>query len=65
MFLMCRMTNYIGKESKKLKEEKNLGDYTKVVVETDEENPTTIAIITNNDVKLSDGYRVRLTPEYN
>lgn len=45
-------------------ENNNLKDYTKVVVETDEENPTTIAMITSEDVLVADGYRVRLTPEY-
>jgi hypothetical protein len=39
-------------------------DYTKIVIETDEENPVTIAEITNEDVKPSNGYRVRLTPNY-
>lgn len=39
-----------------------LKDYTKIVVETDEENPTTIAEITEEAVNVADGYRVRLTP---
>lgn len=48
---------------------KNVGDgmlkeITRVVVETDEENPITIAGITFNDVLMADGYRVRLTPSY-
>lgn len=42
----------------------NLKDYTKIVVETDEENPTTIATVTGEDVFVADGYRVRLTPKY-
>ena len=37
----------------------------KIVVETDEENPITIAEITSEEVNIADGYRVRLTPEYN
>ena len=41
-----------------------LKDYTKIVVETDEENPITIAEITSEEVNIADGYRVRLTPEY-
>ena len=41
-----------------------LKDYTKIVVETDEENPTTIAEITVEAVNVEDGYRVRLTPKY-
>lgn len=43
---------------------KPLSDYTKIVIETDEKNPTTIAIITANDDELADGYRVRYTPVY-
>jgi hypothetical protein len=41
-----------------------LKDYTEVVIETDNENPVTIASITNEDVKIADGYRVRLIPKY-
>lgn len=42
-----------------------LGQYTKIVVETDEENPVTIAVIQSNSVDTVKGYRVRLTPKYN
>lgn len=42
-----------------------LKDYTKITVETDEENPVTIAEITSEEVNTADGYRVRLTPDYN
>lgn len=38
--------------------------YTRIVVETDEDNPKTIAEITNELITSADGYRVRLTPEY-
>ncbi len=41
-----------------------LKDYTKIVVETDEKNPATIATITNGEAVVADGYRVRLTPKY-
>ena len=41
-----------------------LKDYTKIVVETDEENPVTIAEITADDITPADGYRVRMTPTY-
>lgn len=40
-----------------------LKDYTKIVVETDEKTPVTIATITNDEVDVADGYRVRLTPK--
>ena len=43
---------------------KALGQYTKIVVETDEKNPVTIAVIQSNFVDTTEGYRVRLTPKY-
>lgn len=47
-----------------MKTKKSLEDYTKVIIETEEENPTTIAVITSEEVEVADGYRVRLTPKY-
>ena len=44
--------------------ENDLKDYTWIIVETDNENPITIAVITSLDVDVADGYRVRLTPKY-
>ena len=44
--------------------EKTITGYTKIVVETDEENPVTIATVDADDIEVVDGYRVRLTPEY-
>ena len=41
------------------------GQYTIIGVETDEENPVTIAVIQSNSVDTVKGYRVRLTPKYN
>ena len=43
---------------------KNLGDgilkdITRLIVETDEENPIPIAIITADDIESAGGYRVR------
>lgn len=46
-------------------QKETLKDYTKIVVETDEENPITIAEITPDNITPADGYRVRLTPDYN
>lgn len=43
---------------------KTLGEYKKIVVETDEENPTTIATITPNARNAITGYRVRMIPVY-
>ncbi|RHQ12350.1 hypothetical protein [Clostridium sp. AM49-4BH] len=45
-------------------DEKTLGEYKKIVVETDEENPTTIATITPNARNAITGYRVRMIPVY-
>ena len=42
----------------------SLKDYTKIIVETDEENPKTIAEITVDEITPADGYRIRLTPKY-
>lgn len=36
----------------------------KITVETDEENPVTIAQITENEINVADGYRVRMKPDY-
>lgn len=35
-----------------------LKDFTKIVVETDEKNPATIATITNGETVVADGYRI-------
>lgn len=45
-------------------ESKEIRGYTRIVVETDEDNPKTIAEITKELITPADGYRVRLTPEY-
>ena len=47
-----------------MEDEKALGQYTKIVVETDEKNPVTISVIQSNFVDTTEGYRVRLTPKY-
>ncbi|EME3504032.1 hypothetical protein UL360_002450 [Enterococcus faecium] len=41
-----------------------LEEYTKIVVETDEQNPKTIAVITADDIEPCEGFRVRMTPRY-
>lgn len=40
-----------------------LEGYIKAVIETDEENPVPIAEILPEEIKLAEGYRIRLTPE--
>lgn len=41
-----------------------LTDITKIVVETEEKEPKTIAVITAEDVDSAEGFRVRITPKY-
>lgn len=41
------------------------GGFTRIIVETDEENPTTIVTILDDDIVFSsDGYRTRMRPRY-
>lgn len=50
-----------------LKTEKNnvpMTNWSRVIVETAESNPKLIAIVTNNDFELANGFRVRLQPIY-
>lgn len=42
--------------------ERTLKDYERIVVETDEENPTIIATITPEDIDVFGDYRVRIKP---
>lgn len=41
-----------------------LPDYQRIVVESDTEDPETIATITADEVIVADGFRVRLKPTY-
>lgn len=41
-----------------------LKDYTRITVETDTDEPITIATITADAVDMAEGYRVRLKPKY-
>ena len=41
-----------------------LSDITKIVVETDEEEAKTIAVIMADDIDSAEGFRVRITPKY-
>ena len=41
-----------------------LSEITKIVVETDQKDPKTIAVITADDVDSTEGFRVRITPKY-
>ena len=47
-----------------LEELEELSDVTKIVVETDEEEPKIIAVITAEDIDSAEGFRVRITPKY-
>jgi len=50
---------------REMTEQETLKDYTKIIVETDEKEPVTIAEITAEKIHTANGYRVRLTPTYN
>ena len=41
-----------------------LTDISKIVVETDEQVPKIIAVITTEDIDSAEGFRVRITPKY-
>ncbi len=45
-------------------EEGILKDITRLIVETDEENPVPIAVITADNIEPANGYRVRMRPKY-
>lgn len=55
-----------GENTKKSKEESlpEIRGWTRIIVETDEENPTPIATITEDNIEMADGYRVRERPDY-
>ena len=36
--------------------------FSRIVIETDEENPVTIAVITEDLAEACKGYRIRMTP---
>ncbi len=41
-----------------------LHEYTRLVIETDEDCPVNIAEITPHDIDTSEGYRARMRPKY-
>lgn len=41
----------------------DIGEFERIIVETDEKNPITIATITQEDVDTADGYRIRFKPK--
>lgn len=43
-------------------DDKPMKNWTRVIIETDEKNPKTIAVVVNNDYEVADGFRVRLKP---
>ena len=43
---------------------KEIRGWTRIIVETDEENPKSIATITEDEIDMADGYRVRQRPVY-
>lgn len=62
-----------GKDEKKImskairhtqKVNKPMKDISRIIVQTDEENPKVIAIVTNDDFEVADGYVIREKPVY-
>ena len=45
--------------------QKPMSDYARVIVETDEKSPKTLAVITDDDCETIEGLRVRFLPVYN
>ena len=43
---------------------KPMKDISRIIVQTDEEDPKVIAIITNDDFEVADGYVIREKPVY-
>lgn len=41
---------------------KPMKNWVRVVIETAEKNPKTLAVVTNNDFELAEGIRVRMKP---
>ncbi len=39
-----------------------LGEVTQITIETDEKDPTPVAIITDRSVDITEGFRVRVKP---
>ena len=44
--------------------QKPMSDYSRIIVETDEKSPKTLAVITDDDCETVEGLRVRFMPIY-
>ena len=62
-----------GKDEKKImskairrtqKINKPMKDISRIIVQTDEEDPKAIAVVTNDDFEVADGYVIRQKPVY-
>lgn len=63
---MRQYENAGGENTKKSKEETlpEIRGWTRIIVETDEKDPVTVATITADETDVADGYRVRERPDY-
>lgn len=43
-------------------EDKPMVNWTRVIIETEEKNPKPIAVITNDNFELVEGFKIRLSP---
>lgn len=64
---------YVGKDEKKImskaikrtqKINKPMKDVSRIIIQTDEENPKVIAVVTNDDFEVADGFAIREKPVY-
>ena len=62
-----------GKDEKKImskairrtqKVNKPMKNVSRIIIQTDEENPKVIAVVTNDDFEVADGYAIRQKPVY-
>lgn len=43
---------------------KPMKDISRIIIQTDEENPKVIAVVTNDDFEVANGYAIREKPVY-
>lgn len=43
---------------------KPMKDFSRIIIQTDEENPKVIAVVTNDDFEIANGYALRGKPVY-
>ena len=59
---MNKIEKFINKTNS---EDKPMVNWTRVIIETEEKNPKPIAVITNDNFELVEGFKIRLLPSKN